>query len=175
MHKTTLWQWSTIGRVLRIWNFSLRSEGSMLYIRHANQRFWAEDEPPNCLALKTSGDYIQENYRTVGNGETTQRACVQIYSPWDPIYVHQLEKCLDHMWTRPIDNFEVSAEESGTCRNGSTGRCHFYNLILTWCQCCEFHFEALLLAYWHWRMCIAEGPGHPYATRWFCALWVWFQ
>lgn len=29
------------------------------------------DEPPKCLTLKTSGDYIQENHRTVVNRELT--------------------------------------------------------------------------------------------------------
>lgn len=42
----------------------------MLYIRHPNT--WdlcQRDEPPKCLAFKTSGAYTQENHKAVENGD----------------------------------------------------------------------------------------------------------
>lgn len=61
---------STVMRDLKILNSSLRGEGLVLHIGNpSSQVLHRRDEPPNCLALKTNGNYIQENYRTVEGGK----------------------------------------------------------------------------------------------------------
>lgn len=56
--------------------------------------------------------------------------------PWNPMQKQQIEKHLDHTWWKPTYNCKASAREAETWKDfiveGSTGKCYFCNLILTW-------------------------------------------
>lgn len=61
-----------LGGIPKIQNFILKSEGFMLPTKYFNPSILHQrNSPPKGQALKTTGDYAQENHRTVGNRETS--------------------------------------------------------------------------------------------------------
>ena len=36
-----------------------------------------EDEPPECVTLKTRGSYVQESWRAIGNRDSALKGCTQ--------------------------------------------------------------------------------------------------
>lgn len=78
------WQ-PTVRGISKVWNFSLKSQGFDLHIMYSNA--WVlhcRDKPPKYLALKTNGEHIQENHKTIGNRESTFKGlvCRLTYAPW---------------------------------------------------------------------------------------------
>ena len=60
------------GGTSKVWNFSLRRKRFKLHIVHPNLYILhRRDKTSKCLALKTSREYIQKNYRTIGKGKPT--------------------------------------------------------------------------------------------------------
>lgn len=86
--------------VLQTPNFSLKSEGSVLKIRHPNpwDLHW-RDEPPKCLILKIHG-LASKRTRVIWNRDSALKGFIcRITHPGTQCKSNNL-KSLDHMWRK---------------------------------------------------------------------------
>lgn len=89
----------------------------------------AKMSPAKCLALKTNGDYIQENYRTIGDHKLLLMSSHEDSLTLGQSAKYQFESAKTICIRNPPTHLKTLAKVAG-----NTNRCHY------WC-----HFGTLLL------------------------------
>ena len=98
-------------RIIIFQKFSHRNESSEPHIRLLSLGVWhQEKDPPEHLALKGRGTWLQELHRTGGNRDSTLGRCIQTF-----MHTKTQGKSSDFIgvWARPTCWFAGSPGESG--------------------------------------------------------------